>query len=702
MIYPKDMIYPGLVLQNRYRVDRLLGKGGMGETWKVDDRGTPKVLKVLMDNYKKCIELFQREAEVLKQLDHPGIPKVEPDGYFTFQPENSTEPLHCLVMEFIEGQNLQEWLEQRNNQPISQEQAINWLKQLVEILAQVHDRQCFHRDIKPSNIMRRSDGQLVLIDFGTVRKVTKTYIEKHQQGDVTKVYSYGYTAPEQFRGQAVPQSDFFALGRTFVYLLTGKEPIECKEHLETFELQQDWRDSAPLVSKPLADLIDELMALSPENRPENVQAILQHLELLSLKLSVDPILSTMPGILKFWAEQILTKEFQRWKQFRTPKIALYGRTGSGKSSLINAILEDDCADVSVDKRGTLYHKSYSYHRGGWKLNFVDSRGVRDSERDAAFQQAIDYIVREKVDILLFVIPVDERDVQGDRKLIAKLKATHKRQHKAELPVILVLNKIDRVPPVREWKPPYNLSLYRNDTEANTQSKNHQKKEANILKCIQARIEEYETFTAIYVPVCALWNDDEDARYNIDELVRQIYKCIPDEAAKHGFGRVTANIVLKNAIASRFTSVAAGLAFLIVCLPTFNAQEVLSIQKILVRIIAQIAGSNEDPSRAAEQFLKQLGVKPSGLIAALSQTFAIGEAAIRYFIEGESIEQAKQAFVKEEERLDPELKKAESREERLEILWKIDAEISDRYGIAPLYDNQKEKDKDIVVPLIYKR
>ena len=261
-----------LLLQGRYRVIRALAQGGFARTFELDDHGTPKVLKVLLTDYSKAIELFEREARVLSRLHHSGIPKVEPDGYFTFLPEGASQPLHCLVMEKIEGQNLQEWL--RSNPPITQEQALDWLTQLVEILAQVHQQQYFHRDIKPSNIMLRPNGQLALIDFGAVREITETYLRDVEHKDVTELISRGYTPPEQYEGASVPQSDFFALGRTFVHLLTGKHPRELKEP-QTGELI--WRSSAPQVSESLAGLIDHLMAIAPQYRPANTQVILARL-----------------------------------------------------------------------------------------------------------------------------------------------------------------------------------------------------------------------------------------------------------------------------------------------------------------------------------------------------------------------------------------------------------------------------------------
>lgn len=263
-----------LFLQGRYRVIQALGGGGFGKTFEVDDRGVRKVLKVLFKEHPKAIELFQQEARVLSRLSHPGIPRVEDDGYFTYIPAGSKSTFHCLVMEKIEGANLQDWLKSRGNKPISQEEALDWLKQLTEILDQVHKLQYFHRDIKPHNIMRRPNGQLVLIDFGTAREVSGTYLVKVGQGqNVTGIVSPGYTPPEQSNGKAVPQSDFYALGRTFVFLLTGKPPTAFPENPRSGKLM--WRKGTQNLSSDLADVIDYLMAPFPGNRPQNPQMILQ-------------------------------------------------------------------------------------------------------------------------------------------------------------------------------------------------------------------------------------------------------------------------------------------------------------------------------------------------------------------------------------------------------------------------------------------
>ncbi len=279
---------PEILVTGRYRVIKRLDKGGFGQTFEVEDTcrgGTRKVLKVLHIDCDKAICLFQREAEVLKQLNYQGIPRVESDGYFKIDLVNSNKPLHCLVMEKIEGSNLRDWLNQ-NNKPITQQQACDWLKQITEILNKIHQHNYFHRDIKPSNIMLQPDNQLVLIDFGAVREATETYLHNLQGKGCTVIISRGYTPPEQINGRAVRASDFYALGRTFVHLLTGISPELLPEDAETGRLI--WRNKAPQVLPNLADLIDDMMAPLPPystKRPRNSHEILQRLKKIETRTS---------------------------------------------------------------------------------------------------------------------------------------------------------------------------------------------------------------------------------------------------------------------------------------------------------------------------------------------------------------------------------------------------------------------------------
>ncbi|NEO02608.1 MAG: serine/threonine protein kinase, partial [Moorea sp. SIO3I7] len=286
------MIQIGQEIHNRYKVIKKLGSGNFSQTFEVEDLlginssnlGKRKVLKVLKLSYysnskmrEKVVELFQREVEVLKQLNHPGIPRVEPDSYFRFVPNknNQDDFLHCLVMEKIDGLTLEEWLGQ-NNQLITEAQAIDWLKQLIVILNEIHPKY-LHRDIKPDNIMVRPNGQLVLIDFGAVKALTQKYIIQQQiTSQNTSIGTLGYMPPEMMNEhEAYPQSDFFSLGRTFVRLLSRKHPSDFTQDLQTQKLF--WRNEVKSFSKRLLNLIDFLMEPDWQNRPKNTQKILLYM-----------------------------------------------------------------------------------------------------------------------------------------------------------------------------------------------------------------------------------------------------------------------------------------------------------------------------------------------------------------------------------------------------------------------------------------
>ena len=280
-----------LLLDGRYRVIQELGQGGFGTTYEVIDvNNHPWVLKVLMDNHPKYVELFRQEAQVLGILKHSGIPKIDHDGYFIYFPQDTEEPLHCLVMEKIEGLNLNQYIKQRGNRPIKPKRVLRWLAELTLILEQVHQKSFFHRDIKPSNIMLRANGCLALIDFGTAREVTSSYLEKMAAGDITGVVTQGYTPMEQMRGKAVLQSDFYALGGTVIYLLTTQNPSSFYDFAEDKLI---WRDTVPKISPKFADLIDYMMAFSPAKRPPSSRDIFNQI------VTIDPSLKILDEQLGF-------------------------------------------------------------------------------------------------------------------------------------------------------------------------------------------------------------------------------------------------------------------------------------------------------------------------------------------------------------------------------------------------------------------
>ena len=270
----------GLVLNGRYRVQRdLTGKeaiqSGFGRIYEILEGSQPKILKVLQYRWNddaKAVELFKKEADVLRQLNSSGIPKIE--GYFQHQTKTRM-PLHCIVMEKIDGDTLEQWLQKNRNQPISDKLAIAWLEEIVNILALVHSQKYFHRDIKPANIMLRRTGELVLIDFGTAREMTASYLAKLNRAEITGIVSKGFTPSEQMYGEAVMQSDFFALGRTFAQLLTGKHPMDMYVAAKDEFI---WRKYTQDCTPEFLDLIDKMMAKLAKDRHQDTSELLRDIK----------------------------------------------------------------------------------------------------------------------------------------------------------------------------------------------------------------------------------------------------------------------------------------------------------------------------------------------------------------------------------------------------------------------------------------
>lgn len=275
-----------LLINGAYRAFKQLGEGGYGKTYEVlDSKDQYYVLKILVKLDDKSIELFKQEIDTLKKLNHSGIPKYH--DHFILTLNNSEEQYPCVVMEKIEGSNLEEWMEKQKRQPINEKRALEWLYQLALILHEINKNSFFHRDIKPSNIMLNNKGNLVLVDFGLARPIDKKYEEDLKKGNVTKAYTSGYAPNEHKAGFASPQSDFFALGRTLVYLLTGKDPniLEEKAPHNHTDTKFNWRNENPNLSIDLANFIDKLMDKNPNNRPKNTEEILKLIDSLMLKLS---------------------------------------------------------------------------------------------------------------------------------------------------------------------------------------------------------------------------------------------------------------------------------------------------------------------------------------------------------------------------------------------------------------------------------
>jgi serine/threonine protein kinase len=270
-----------LIVESNYKVIRRIAHTSQTEVFEVEaiHQSEQRILKVLETVDTKQLELFEREYAVLSWLNHPNIPIVDVDDYFMVSTPNGRS-LHCLVMEKIEGETLEQWIDRTGK--ASETVALRWMQQLVApddpqdagtppgILTYLQSHHLVHRDIKPSNLIVQPNGELALIDFGGVRELTEIASNRTP----TIITSPGYSPAEQVNGQATITSDFYALGRSWVSLLTGRDPIDLIDP-KTNELR--WRHHAPQVSKPFADWLDSMMSAAPEQRPQNTAAIYSYL-----------------------------------------------------------------------------------------------------------------------------------------------------------------------------------------------------------------------------------------------------------------------------------------------------------------------------------------------------------------------------------------------------------------------------------------
>ncbi|MFM7425997.1 MAG: serine/threonine protein kinase [Elainella sp.] len=260
------------VLQNRYRLQSLLGRQTGRRSFLASDLQTdaPVVVKLLLfgpDFTWDDLKLFEREAEVLKTLDHPAIPRY----LDSFEVETALGKGFALVQTYIEARSLQDWVQAGRS--FSETDLTTIAKALLDILSYLHRRQpaVIHRDIKPSNILLsdrsgHSPGQVYLIDFGSVQTAV-------QGGTRTIVGTYGYMPPEQFGGRALPASDLYALGATLIYLATGQHP----DQLPQRELRIEFADQVAL-SPGLIDWLQWLTDPRLEARPQSAQRALEALE----------------------------------------------------------------------------------------------------------------------------------------------------------------------------------------------------------------------------------------------------------------------------------------------------------------------------------------------------------------------------------------------------------------------------------------
>ncbi|NJO47794.1 MAG: serine/threonine protein kinase [Oscillatoriales cyanobacterium RM2_1_1] len=271
---------PDRLLKNRYRILTAISSGGFGETFLAEDTQMPSQRRCVIKQLKPAADhseiypiiqaRFQREATILERLGEicPQIPRL----YAYFEDEGQ----FYLVQEWIEGETLLERVQHRGLLREAEVKGI--LLKTLPILETVHQQGLIHRDIKPDNvILRQSDGDPVLIDFGAVKETMGTTMDS--RGQVTQsilIGTPGFMAAEQAAGHPVYSSDLYSLGLTAIYLLTGKAIPELKLNPKTAEVL--WREQGVRVSPQFAQVLDQTVQFHPRDRFSSAPEMLATLE----------------------------------------------------------------------------------------------------------------------------------------------------------------------------------------------------------------------------------------------------------------------------------------------------------------------------------------------------------------------------------------------------------------------------------------
>lgn len=265
------------LLIGRYQLVSRIGQGGMGAVYKASDTRLDGRLVAIKEMSKAGLPAarleeaeasFEREARLLGKLLHPNLPRIH--DHFT---ENDRS---YLVMDFIDGETLEEYLDKRGHDPLPVEQVLYWAEQLCDVLSYLHNHQppIIFRDLKPANVMISESGHIFLIDFGIAR-----IFKPGQSHDTVALGSPGYAAPEQYgKAQSTPRSDIYSLGALIHCLLTGDDPSERPFFFRPAS------QANPAVPTGIEALLQRMLEMDAQRRPASAQEVLQALRSDDAKL----------------------------------------------------------------------------------------------------------------------------------------------------------------------------------------------------------------------------------------------------------------------------------------------------------------------------------------------------------------------------------------------------------------------------------
>ncbi len=286
---------PGSIVGGRYLVEELLGKGGFGAVYKVRDQRVQQnlfALKEVIDPNKQERKRFVFEADLLRRLDHPALPRV----YHVFEDEKNERAY--MLMDYVEGSNLEVLRRHQPNMRFTVPQVLNIMAPIMDAVSYLHNQQppIIHRDIKPSNIiLPQSGNEAVLVDFGIAK-------EYHPDSTTTAIRhaSPGYAAPEQYGVGTDTRTDIYGLGATIYTLLTGVVPTDA--FYRTTNLGSKGVDSlesirkyAPTVPQHVADALYRAMAVDKNDRFATVQDFWRELQAHAIEGVPAAMPLVMPG-----------------------------------------------------------------------------------------------------------------------------------------------------------------------------------------------------------------------------------------------------------------------------------------------------------------------------------------------------------------------------------------------------------------------
>ncbi len=268
---PTGHLLPNQLLEERFRILSQVGTGGFGAVYKAEDIQFGDRLVAIKEiglgglrpqQVIEATDAFNQEVLLLSDLKHPSIPHIY--GHFT-----DSEHWY-LVMDFIEGETLEEHRMKFRGGKLPIEQVLVIGIQLCTVLDYLHKQQppVVFRDLKPANVMLTSSGSLYLIDFGVAR-----HFKRGKAKDTIAFGSPGYAAPEQYgKAQTTPRSDIYSLGATLHNLLTGNDPADTPFRFASLEVRND------PIPAGLESLIMQMLEMDPHNRPTSVAAVKQELQ----------------------------------------------------------------------------------------------------------------------------------------------------------------------------------------------------------------------------------------------------------------------------------------------------------------------------------------------------------------------------------------------------------------------------------------